>query len=107
MVFEVVSFVEVQFGVMDIVGICCVYFLFMGKFEYNSLCFVIEVDDEMLVYLKIVMGMKLCCYESFMMIWFVVQGCVGRMIVWMYLSIFLILEFDFEDFLKVDSYCIE
>lgn len=79
----------------------------MGKLEYNSSRPPIEVDDETLVHVKIVMGMKLRRQESFMMTWTADAPHRGRMTAWMHPSIPLIIEFDSDPVPAVDPRRVE
>lgn len=79
----------------------------MGKLEYNSSRPAIEVEDDMLVHLKIVIATKLRRQESFMMTWPSGKKRPGRMSTWIHPSIPLVIEFDTDPMPKVDPRRVE
>lgn len=67
----------------------------MGTLEYNSSHPPIEVDDELLIHLKVIIGTKLRRQESFMMTWVSPHAAnQGRMTAWVHPAIPLVLVFD-------------
>ena len=67
----------------------------MGTLEYNSSHPPIDIEDELLVHLKVIIGTKLRRQESFMMTWASPPpATTGRMTAWMHPAIPLVLVFD-------------
>ncbi|MFC7788402.1 DUF7882 family protein [Microbacterium sp. MAHUQ-60] len=67
----------------------------MGTLEYNSSHPPIDVEDELLVHLKVIIGTKLRRQESFMMTWTSLPPAdEGRMSAWIHPAIPLVLVFD-------------
>lgn len=79
----------------------------MGKLEYNSSRPAIDIDDDVLVHVKIVIATKLRRQESFMMTWPGGSQRVGAMSAWIHPSIPMVMEFDQGPAPKVDPRRIE
>lgn len=79
----------------------------MGKLEYNSSRPAIEIDDDLLVHVKIVIATKLRRQESFMMTWPDGTHGVGAMSAWIHPSIPMVLEFDQSPAPRVDPRRVE
>ncbi|MCM3779716.1 DUF7882 family protein [Microbacterium hydrocarbonoxydans] len=79
----------------------------MGKLEYNSSRPAIEIDDDLLVHVKIVIATKLRRQESFMMTWPGGSQAAGAMSAWIHPAIPMVIEFDQTPAPKVDPRRIE
>lgn len=80
----------------------------MGSFYYGDVQILIQIEDCVFVYFKVVIVMKLCWNESFMLLWWYFDGDVfGCFMLWLYLLILLCFVFQELEMFELSCWWIE